>query len=158
MFIRTYQSILAFVRSYLLKNMDSRFSEDDITTIAHDLMRRLRWDKDALERKYIRKAVHSAAIDFLRRRERTRRREIPLDEVTISRCFGPSPSPRFEELIETVETSIGRRLSDRDSRLLKLRVEGYSWEEVAGRLGMTSLAARQRMYELCKQARAGFAA
>ncbi|MBR2284408.1 MAG: sigma-70 family RNA polymerase sigma factor [Ruminococcus sp.] len=95
-------------------------------------------------RRYIVKVIRSAAITQYRMLKKSMERERSADDETLQI---PDSRQDIEEAVIGRDSadSVLRRLSDEDRQLVELRcVEGLSWHEAAGRLGIAEAAARKR--------------
>ena len=154
---KLYRDVVDRVKRILFRMWGNPFAEDHHESIAHALL--LRWGIERLtsgRATFLKRAVTNRGIDLLR--AQMRRRETPLSEAVTSRCEARTSPWTIDEQLSRVEEWLGHALEPRDRELLRHRLEGFRWNEVAQKVGSTSHAVRQRMYELRRRLRREVAA
>jgi RNA polymerase sigma-70 factor (ECF subfamily) len=121
----------------------SNVIEDITQTVFIKMVRRVRWLRDPVSfEAWLFAMARSTALDHLR--SRRRRPELLADDPEQFDAADPSHPHLLNEITEALELAL-THLSPKDQTLVRLVVEGHSYQTIAAREGLTLGAVKARL-------------
>lgn len=126
----------------------------DLAQRVYELCGRVRdedWAEVANKDGYLYTIIENAAKEMATKHRNRREETYEPDEIDKARVGGPvlNPDSALHAAIQLAE--IMRLLSPEEVRLLDLSFQGYTTQEIASTLGLSNVAARQRLTRLKKK-------
>jgi len=139
--VRRYSHRIAgFIRTIVHQ---SNVIEDITQTVFIKMVRRVRWLRDAVSfEAWLFAMARSTALDHLR--SRRRRPELLAEDPAQFDAADPNQPGRLAEITEALELAL-THLSPKDQTLVRLVVEGQSYQTIAAREGLTLGAVKARL-------------